>query len=501
MNGAIVGLLICLPFLPGQIPDETKLDALVGRVQKTWELPGLAIVLVHEDRIAYLRGTGVREQGKPEAITPDTLFGIGSLTKAFTATALGTLVEEGKLAWDDPVRKHLPWFHLADPLADRDVTIRDLLCHRSGLARNDLLWYRAPWSVEETVRRMAHVQPTASFRNTYQYNNLAYLAAGLALGAAAGKPWQEVVREKLLQPLGMSRVAFSRSEVLKSRDYASPHRRGTDGKIAPIPMYDDDQQVRASGSIKASVRDLAAWVRFQLNEGTVNGVRVLSSRVLAETKTPQMIVPVSPDMVRLAESTQASYGLGWHITDYRGQPLFEHGGAVDGFRARILLLPRQKIGMVLLTNVETMEALQSLGFQLLDLVLNQSPRDWDSFYQAQVNQAARQRQQAEARLIAERRKNTKPSHELDAYTGTYRNPAYGSLRIDRDTLANRLVLRWSSWQLPLEHYHFDTFLYAAEARLDKDTVMFTLRNNGEIGSLRFLEQTFARAPELKPGGK
>ena len=286
--------LLCV-VAPAKGGETAALDALFADALKKWHAPGMAVVIVRDDAVVYLKGLGVRETGTDAAVTPDTLFGIGSLTKAFTATTLGLLVDDGKLAWDDPVRKHVPFFHLADPLADRDVTIRDLLCHRTGLARHDLLWYRAPWPPEESVRRMAFLKPSTSFRSTYEYCNLTYLAAGLAITSAAGEPWHEYMTKRLLTPLDMKRVVFRRGDVLKADDHATPHRFGAGRKPFMMEWYPDDKQVRASGSIKTCVRDLAGWLRVQLNGGMLGDRRVVPAAILAETNRPQVVVPVDAD--------------------------------------------------------------------------------------------------------------------------------------------------------------------------------------------------------------
>ena len=312
--------------------DTAAFDAILDGALKTWRTPGVAAVIVRDDEVIYLKGAGVRERGKDDPVTPETLFGIGSLTKAFTATAVAQLVDDGAMNWDDPVRKHLPAFRLADPLADRDVTLRDLLCHRTGLVRHDLLWRYAPWSLEESVRRMAYLKPSHSFRSVYEYNNLGYIAAGLAVGSASKSSWREDVQKRLLDPLGMTGAVFTRSAVLKAADHASPHRRNADDKIEVLSWYNDDDQVRGSGSIKAGVRDLGRWLRFQLAGGVLDGKRYVSASALAETHAPQIVMPLDHELARLTETTQMSYGFGWRISDYRGKPLWDHGGAVDGFR-------------------------------------------------------------------------------------------------------------------------------------------------------------------------
>ena len=222
---ALVAAAVATPVLPAAEPsDHQAIDAILGKTRDAWHAPGIAAAVVRDDKV-YLTGIGVRQLGSDRPVTPDTLFAIGSCTKAFTATALALLVDEGKADWDDPVRKHWPGFRLDDPLADRDVRLRDLLCHRIGLSRHDLLWYRAPWSIEESVRRMAYLERSSSFRSTYEYNNLAYLAAGLTIGRIARQPWHEFVQQRLFKPLedGTRRLhQRRRSESRQPRQPARP---------------------------------------------------------------------------------------------------------------------------------------------------------------------------------------------------------------------------------------------------------------------------------------
>jgi CubicO group peptidase (beta-lactamase class C family) len=494
---ALAGLLLaCRPSLAAAEAAGAALDALVAEALKAWPAPGLAVAVVRDDEVIYLKGHGVRRAGGKEPVTPDTLFAIGSCTKAFTATALALLVGEGKADWDDPVRKHLPWFRLADPLADRDVTLRDLLCHRTGLARHDLLWYRAPWSPEESVRRLAVLAPASSFRSRYEYNNLTYIAAGLAIDKAAGMPWHVYVQKRLFAPLDMKGAVFTRSAALAARDHATPHRAGPSGKPEPIEWYPDDKQVRASGSIKAGARDLSRWVRLQLGDGTFDGKRVVSAEALAETHAPQVVVPLPRAERRATETTQVSYGLGWRVYDYRGQHVLEHGGANDGFRARVLLLPRKKLGLALLTNVEEAEALQATAHALVDHLLGLPKKDWHAHYLAQKKRAEATRQAAAAKRRAGRRTGTTPSRELAAYAGRYREDAYGTVEVAR--AGGGLALSWSSFKVPLRHWHFDTFAVPERkggvSRLAGELAAFTLDDEGEVKTLQFLGRTFRRAP-------
>jgi CubicO group peptidase (beta-lactamase class C family) len=480
-------------------PAPPDLDALLKRARVRWGAPGLAAVVVRDDRVVYLKGFGVRRHGSAEPVTPDTLFGIGSLTKAFTATALAVLVDEGKAGWDDRVRKHLPWFRLADPLADRDVTLRDLLCHRSGLARHDLLWYRAPWSVEESVRRLAFLPRSTSFRSTYEYNNLAYLAAGLAIASAARTPWHSFVHKRLFDPLGMKGAVFTAQAARKARDHATPHHRDPGGKLTAIDWYPDDRQIRASGSIKASARDLGQWLRLQLAGGSLGERRLVSAEAVGETHTPQVVVPLDRRLARLTGASQVSYGLGWLISDYRGRRLLAHGGAVDGFRAQILLLPAQRTGVVLLSNVDENTFLQATGYVVLDHLLRLPRKDWHGHFKARAAETERALQALARRRAAGRRADTRPARELAAYAGSYHDPAYGTATVTRK--GTELTLKWSGFRVPLRHWHYETFIVGGEKkltnRLGGEFAVFTLDEGAEVRSMHFLGRTFRRVAEKR----
>jgi CubicO group peptidase (beta-lactamase class C family) len=357
-----------------------ELDRICANALRVGRVPALSVVVVRGDKVIYLKGFGVRRTGQPDPVTPDTLFPLASCTKAFTATALGLLVDDGKLAWDNKVTKHLPWFRLKDPLANREVTVRDLLCHRYGLNRHEKLWSRAPWSLEETVRKMAKVEPSFPFRTKFSYNNLGYIAGGLIIASAAKEDWDSFVRKRLLQPLGMKSTVFKSSDALKSKNHATPHRRGPKGALVPIAWYPDDKQIRASGSIKTNIRDLSGWLRLQLNDGTLGDKRVISTQALAETRTPQIVLPLSRARAQFEGTTQVSYGLGWQIRDYRGHKVISHGGSTDGFRARVVFAPDDNFAFALLTNVSDTLFTMATANMLLDHLLDLKKRDWHTHF-------------------------------------------------------------------------------------------------------------------------
>jgi CubicO group peptidase (beta-lactamase class C family) len=484
-RGLGAGLFIMLLMNPAgaapEKPDPAAVDAAVREALKVWGVPGAAVAVVRDDEVIYLRGHGLRQAGGDRPVTPDTVFPLGSCTKGFTTTLLAMLVDEGKMGWDDPVRKHLDWFHLSDPLADRDVTLRDLVTHRTGLGSHDKLWYRAPWKPEEMVRRTCLLPLDRPFRSGFQYQSTMFTAAGLAAASAAKAPWPDLVRRRLLEPLEMSGASVTTTEAEKAADHATPHRRGADGKPLVIdwcPM----EEPNPAGSLNATARDLGHWLRFQLAEGRYNGKRLVGAEALRETHTPQVALrleginrDVNP------ETNLMSYGMGWLIQDYRGKLLVSHAGAIDGFRAQLMLLPKERLGIALLCNLDQSRINLALGNALIDLFLGLPKKDWNGHFQGVVK-----KEQAAARArvehwLARRKPNTKPSLELSAYAGAYSHPAYGTARLTVESGA--LVLRWSSFKCPLEHYQDDTFV-AADDALGNPVVTFVLSAGEAVGAMK-----------------
>jgi CubicO group peptidase (beta-lactamase class C family) len=488
--------------IQAEAPLDTKaVDAIVRDAMKSWQVPGAALAIVRDGQVVHLQAYGVRRAGSQDAVTPDTLFAIGSCTKAFTAAAIGVLVDEGKMTWDDPVRKHLPRFRLADSLADRDVTLRDLLCHRTGLAGHDILWIDASLGRDEVVQRMAHVPLAQPFRSTFHYNNIMYVAAGQAVGAASHGSWDDFVEQRLLAPLGMRRATCREKTAAADSDHALPHRRKKDGTVEVLPWHVEIDNAGPAGSIHASVRAMARWVRFQLGDGTFEGKRVLAAKTLAETHTPQMTVRLEGALkTALPETEQAAHGLGWFVHDHRGQFLISHTGGMNGFRARTVLVPRAKLGLVLLMNSGVGSSYASMHYvvtnNLLDLLLGLPKEDWDRRY----TEAYRKQRDDAAAALAEferlRRPNTKPSRELAAYAGTYTDAAYGPAAV---TLKDgTLFLEWGRSKLRLEHFHYNTFIVrpiqAEESHaLEHEPALFVLRADGVVGTLQLFGRDFKRA--------
>jgi CubicO group peptidase (beta-lactamase class C family) len=480
---ALLAAGICLARAAAAQPD-ADIDRVVRDALKAWGVPGVAVAVVRDDQVVYLKGHGLRQAGSDRPVTPDTVFPLASCTKGFTTAVLAMLVDDGRLRWDDPVRKHLPWFHLGDPLADREVTLRDLVTHRTGLRGHELLWYRSPWSQEEIVRRAGLLPLDKPFRTTMQYQSTMFTAAGLAAGAAAKTSWADLVRRRILEPLEMTGASLTTAEAEKAPDRAMPHRPGPDGRPEVIAWYPQETPDPA-GSLNVSARDLANWLRFQLAEGCFNGRRLVGAESLRETRTPQIALPLEGiDRDLNPETNLMSYGMGWLIQDYRGKLLVSHAGAIDGFRASLLLLPREHLGIALLYNLHQSRMNMALGNSLIDLFLDLPRRDWNGYFLGVVKkEQATARARIEKRL-AGRHLNTKPTLDLPAYAGRYEHPAYGTARVTVDD--RRLVLRWSRFQCELEHFHYDTFTISNEV-LAGTAVTFTMSDKGVAASMQVAE--------------
>lgn len=465
------------------------LDRIIETTRKMWEVPGVAVAIVHGDETVYIKGFGVKRHGAIDPVTPDTRFAICSASKAFTTAAMGLLVDEGKVRWDDPVRKHLPYFKLADPLADANVTLRDLASHRTGLASHDLLWDNSPWSRDEIARRIGLLPQSRPFRSEFLYSNIMFVVLGEVVGRIAGTTWEEFVTRRLLAPLGMKNSDFGAKDPTKSPEVATPHAH-VNQKVEPVDWYKLDT-VGPAGAINSSVRDLTRWMRLHLNEGTFEGKVLLKETTIHETHTPQMLIR-NPRTPVNADTNLQAYGMGWYIYDYRGHLVIDHPGLIEGFSFTVLLLPVERYGVAILSNLgDQMPPMPAvLKRAIMDELLGLPPIE-------RGVAALEIRRQAEDRLKKQleqrevnRRKDTRPSLDTKEYVGVYEDPAYGIAQVRED--AGRLTIDWNHWHMPLEHHHFDAFRVTGERRFANMLVQFRLYPNGSIESVRFAGRDFFR---------
>jgi CubicO group peptidase (beta-lactamase class C family) len=469
--------------------DPATLDAVVETALRTWDVPGVAVVVVSPERTLWLKGYGLRDVAANEPMTPDTLFPLASCSKAFTTTLAAMLVADGKLAWDDPVRKHLPNFHLVDPLADASVTLRDLFAHRAGLANNDFLWYRAPWPLADAVKRTCRMPLAKPFRTTFQYQSAMYTAAGFAEAQAGGDSWEAQVRRRIFEPLGMKSARCMTPSAGQAPDRASPYRAAGDGQIRPIPWY-VQTEANPAGSVHVSARDLAGWLRFQLGDGTFDGKRLVTAAALGETHTPQIVIPMD-DAIRAAnpDTVQMSYGLGWVIQDYRGHELVSHGGVIDGFRAHITLMSRDGFALALLSNRHQTRLNQALTNTLIDRLLGLTPRDWNDYFQRLEKRTNDLKREARTERDKLRRPDQALPRQLTDYIGEYDHPAYGRAHVTVED--GKLVWQWSTFRGVLAHHHGDEFDLENEI-LDNPPLSFQADGAGKTSKMIFLNLEFKR---------
>lgn len=466
-------------------------DALILATQRAWKLPGVAVVIVQNDRVVHLKGYGVRELGAEAPVTPDTLFQIASLSKAFTTTAMAMLVDEKKMSWDDPVRKHVDYFRLADPCADSLVTLRDVVSHRTGLSRHDELWDNSPWSREEVVRKVGSAKLARPFRSSYQYQNIMFIAAGEAVAAASGMSWDAFMRARLFEPLGMSRSGTLESDWTKAADRSATHSYDWRSGQITVKTTNDIDNIGPAGSIRSTARDMANWLRFQLGDGTFEGKRLLAAVALNETKTPHTVIRIEPSSRDVYPVTNLlTYGLGWNVSDYRGELLVSHGGALNRFRAQIALLPKQKAGVVVMTNVNRGYGIIAMRNAILDMILGASDRDWSAHFLAVDQRMIDEGEKAKREREAKRHRDTKPAHPLEAYAGTYESASHGPATVTIED--GRLVLHWSRLTLPLRHWHYDVFSATTEDEEIDEQIVFRTAADGTVKTLTMFDEEFVR---------
>ncbi len=431
------------------------LEAYIVRAMRDWEVPGLALAIVKNDAVVLAKGYGVKRLGDPAPVTERTIFAIGSASKAFTTAALAMLVEEGKIRWDDPVLKYLPDFQLFDPYVTRELTVRDLVTHRSGLERADLLWYGSMYEREEIVRRIRFLKPRWSFRSHFGYQNILYLVAGQLIRAVTGKTWDEFIRERIFQPLGMTTSTTSVKALREASDVATPHAK-VENIVRPIPWRDIDN-IAPAGAINSSVLEMAEWIRLHLNEGTYRGQRFWNAAMEREMQTPQMIIrPEPPYSTLFPEARFLTYGLGWFLHDYRGRKIVEHGGNIDGMSALVILVPEEKLGAVILTNMNGTLLVHALKYRILDAFFGAPPRDWSAEFLQRAKALQEQQQAALKRIEDARVVGTRPALPPAQYVGTYENDVYGEVSVAEEE--GRLVLRFGPTRVgDLEHWHYETF--------------------------------------------
>ena len=475
--------------VPGEPPAD--LDAFVANSMKTFDVPGMAVTIVKDGKIAVAKGYGFRKLGDATPVDEFTMFAIGSNTKAFTTASLATLVDQGKLSWDDRVYERLPGFVMYDPYVSHEMTIRDLLTHRSGmgLGEGDLLfWPHSTYTRNDIIYKLRFMKPQSSFRSHYAYDNLLYMTAGQIIPAVTGTSWDDYVRQHIFEPLGMKHSTVSSKDFKSGDDYAYPHSR-VDGKLQVIPLEDLDN-VGPAGSINSCATDMGKWVQLQLNRGkfTDRDGRVFTEQRSREMWAPQTILPTGDPPPALAglKTNFADYALGWGLREYHGRKLVGHTGGVGGFVSRVMLVPEEKLGVVILTNAEETEAFDAILFHVLDHYMQLPSTDWIGAFKALKDQEEKEAAETMKKAEGGRAANSKPSLPLEKYAGAYNDAWYGPITIRFEN--GGLVISFDhtpGMVGDLQPWQYDTFKAHWRVRTIEDAfVTFSMDPDGSIDSAR-----------------
>ncbi len=453
-------------------------DEFANATLKAFDTPGMAIAVIKDGKIILSKGYGMRDVKKNLPVTPKTMFAIGSSSKSFTVVSLGTLVDEGKLSWDKPVREYMPDFRLYDKFATEQMTPRDLVTHRSGLPRHDLMWYASGYSRKEIYDRMRYLEPSAEFRTTWQYQNLMFMTAGYLASKVADMPWEDHVRTKIFLPLGMSTSNFSIIDMQKAAEPAKPYMKIKD-KLEEVP-YRNIDQIGPAGSINSTVEEMIKYVQFHLDKGKAGGRQVLSENNVKQMQTPQMVMPGDPQYKELGAST---YGMGLFVTTYQGHKLVDHGGNIDGFSALLSFLPGDNMGLVILTNANGSQVPTVVARNVYDRLLGVEQVEWTKRLKEAEAKAKASADESSKRKLTSQRLNTKPSHETADYFGEYEHPAYGVVKVAKD--GDGMNITFCNMTAPMKHFHYDVFEVGEVQRhvLSKDKVQFQTSLQGDIASL------------------
>ncbi len=459
------------------LPENFEQWILDGMEQ--WDIPGMAIAVVKDNEIILAEGYGIRNLDDPQPVNADTQFGVASISKHMTASALAILVDKELIDWHDPVTKYIPWFKLSDPWATANVTIHDLLTHQVGVGRllGNRLQFMNNSSREEMLYQMRYHEFEEPFRSAYVYSNVMYTLAGEIVPAVTGQSWDEFMAEQFFGPMEMSRTNTSVDDLHEDGNMAWPHQY-IEGEIVTIPLRNWDVSSPAGG-VNSTATDMAKWMIKQLNNGRYNNLQLISEQSLTEIQTPKIAREASS-----VDAPQNSYGYGYNITDYRGFRLLSHGGATDGMNTTYMLVPEIGLGIIVMTNVFTTFR-EAIARTLIDHNLNSVDRDWnDIYFNAYTNRyniARQQREEFESTRIPD----TTPTHSMEEYTGLYHNKLYqnADIRLENDKL---ILTIFDDEKLTgeLEHWHHNTFrIHWNNPGMREEFLSFDMNLNGEIDQL------------------
>ena len=451
-------------------------DQTIEKILKDWNVPGCGIGIVVKDKMVFARGYGYRDLEKRLPVTPNTLFQIASNTKLFTATGVGFLVEEGKLDWDKPIKNYVPQIQFYNDELNANVTIRDMLSHRTGISRHDGIWFKSDFTRQELFDRLKYLEPSIPLRQGSLYNNLMYAAAGQIVEYLSGQKWEEFVKSKILTPLDMSHTMFVVEEMKKQPDFMTPYYEKRDTSILlPYPFYTQLQGIGPAGSIISSINDLSNWLITQIYRGKFKKNQVIPESIIKETMQPAIPTASVPD--KYFENLNSIYGMGRSTSSYKGHYLTQHGGSIGGIYSNISFMPADSIGVIVFSNrISQLPVI--ISYTVYDRLLGLPETPWSERSLKDYLKSKETSKESRKMPDTDRVPNTKPSHPLTDYAGIYEDPAYGSIKI---TLKNdSLNFTFNNTSLPLYHYHFDRFMTPDDEIDGKWSITFTTDAQGSI---------------------
>ena len=464
---------------------------IAEKLREEYHMAGMSVAVVKDGEVVSADGYGLRNVADNLPMTKDTVLPVGSITKSFTALALGILADEGKLDWDEPVKTYIPWLKLSSQLLTDNVTTRDLLCHRTGVPRYDLqVAYDAKDDKEAMVQSLQYLETNAAFRTKLQYSNQMVSLAGYLVDVLSGTSYEEFVKERIFKPLGMDSTNFEIESLTEYEDVSKGYVFANDTFIEPPYMHLG--AMTPAGGIVSTAADMAKYAIFQLGDGTVNGERLVSEANLKEMHTHQVIG--SPYFWDFEEVQSAEYGFGWFVDIYRGKKMISHGGNTNGFSAQLTLLPEENFAVVALSNATSSFAVNAIGNILADEALGvEEIPDWSARYQEVFNNMmsgamAGLQARAEAKIP-----DTTPTKPLEEYAGIYVHPGFGKMEFAMTEQG--LAGTWNGLPAMLAHYHYDSFDLALPMLGQPVPAQFVIADNGSIEGIKV---TIEAAPGIKP---
>jgi len=475
-------------------------DSYMEKVLKDWNAPGVGVGIVVNGKLAFAKGYGYRDFEKKLPFTPATLCPIASNTKLFTAVAAGMLVEDGKLTWDKPVRESVPTVRFYNEQLNNMVTLRDMLSHRTGITRHDMIWYKSDFTRKELFDRLQYLEPQEPMRTAFLYNNLMFAGAGYIIELQSGKTWEQFVRERILSPLEMSATTYSIADMVKHPDHGVPFTERRDSfEIYRIPYYEDIAGVAPCGAIVSNIEEMSHWLIALMDDGKYAGRQVLPAETLKATLEPAIGLPNTlGESKGYWELLNAAYGMGRETVSYRGHLLTYHGGDLDGFHSQVSFMPQDRIGVLVFVIGDHCAPLYNIvSYNIYERLLGMEQTAWSERQLDMRLKGKSAGKEARGKAGADRVTDTKPSHALADYTGEYEHPAYGVLKIDLKN--DQLQFDFHKMQFPMTHFHYDRFDTPDDERYGKWSVNFRVNPQGDIDkaamSLDEAEAIFTRKPD------